>query len=111
MLLIQFRTNKLAKACSNEKEGIKKLGPECAKKLRARMSDLDAAHTLADMRNLPGRLHELSGDRKGQFSLDLKNPYRLLFRPLADPPPRTDDGSLDYSQIDSIIIEEIADTH
>lgn len=108
---IHFRTNKLQKVCSNAKEGIKKLGSECARKLRARMTDLAAALTLEDMRNLPGRLHELTGDRKGRLSLDLKHPYRLLFRPSADPPPSTDDGSLDYSLIDAITIEEIADTH
>lgn len=108
---IHFRTRKLEKVCTGHKEGIKKLGPECARKLRARMADLDAASTLSDMRNLPGRLHELTGNRHGQLSLDLKHPYRLLFRPAVEPTPRTEDGGLDYSQIDAVQIVDIEDTH
>lgn len=38
-----------------------------------------AAPTLEAMRNLPGRCHELRGNRGGQLSIDLDGPYRLLF--------------------------------
>ena len=110
---VLFRTNKLKKICSQEKEGIRTLGPESARKLRTRMADLEAAPTLEHLRNVPGtgRLHELTGDRKGQLSLDVKHPYRLLFVPTDIPPPTKPDGGLDWSNITSITIIDIEDTH
>jgi len=30
----------------------------------------------------PERCHELSGADKGTFSMDVKQPYRLLFKPI-----------------------------
>jgi proteic killer suppression protein len=48
------------------------------------------------MRSLPGRCHELHGDRAGELSLDLDHPYRLLFRPTADPGPGSG-GGLDWT--------------
>ena len=108
---IAFRTRKLQKICSEEKAGIRELGPESARKLRARMADLRAAPTLEHLRNLPGRLHQLTGDRKGQLSLDLKHPYRLLLVPADDPPPTKPDGGLDWSNITAITIIDIEDTH
>jgi proteic killer suppression protein len=54
--------------------------------------------TLADMRTMPGRRHELHGDRAGELSLDLDHPYRLLFRPMADP-DRGPGGGLDWAAV------------
>jgi proteic killer suppression protein len=61
----------------------KKHGAVRAKKIEQRLKHLAAVETLADMRSMPGRCHELHGDRAGQLSLDLDHPYRLLFRPAA----------------------------
>lgn len=108
---ILFGSNKLKRICTEEKEGIKVLGAECAKKLRTRLSDLAAAYSLEVMKGLPGRPHELKGDRVGQISLDLKHPYRLLLVPTEEPPPRKADGGLDWTQITSVTIVAIEDTH
>lgn len=75
------------------------------------MADLKAVPTLEHLRNLPGRLHELVGDRKGELSLDVKHPYRLLFKPADDPPPTKPDGGLDWSLITAVTIIAIEDTH
>lgn len=77
------------------------------------MTDLLAATCLEDLRNVPGtgRLHELTGDRKGQFAMDLLHPYRLIFEPTENPPPLKDDGGLDWLQITAVTIVEIADYH
>ena len=77
-----------------------------------RMRELRAAHTLADMSHLPpARCHELKGDRKGQFSVDLQHPYRLLFVPANNPIPTKADGGLDWAGVTEIEIIEIVDTH
>jgi proteic killer suppression protein len=57
----------------------------CPEKLRKaaqqRLSQLDYAATLEDLR-LPSsnRLHALKGDRKGQHSISINMEYRLCFR-------------------------------
>ena len=47
----------------------------------------------------PERRHELSGNRKGQFAVDLKHPQRLIFEPNHNPLPRRADGGLDLKKI------------
>jgi toxin HigB-1 len=112
-LEISFRDRRIQKLCSIEKESTKRLGQRCARKLRARMMDLSAAQSLEDLRNVPGtgRLHELRGDRKGQFAMDLVHPLRLVLIPTEDPPPKKNDGGLDWNQITAVTIIEIGDYH
>ena len=109
---IAYRTRKLEKTAESLKSLTKALGAVCAKKFAQRLSEFAAAECLEDLRNLPGaRIHELSGDRKGEFSADLKHPLRLIFTPADDPEPRKEDGGWDWSGITIIEIQEIADTH
>jgi plasmid maintenance system killer protein len=82
-----------------------------AKLIRRRLDDLRAADTLQVMRNLPGRCHELKGDRAGQLSLDLDGPYRLLFRPADEPPPTKPDGGMDWTQVTAVVVLGVVDTH
>ncbi len=59
----------------------------------------------------PPRCHELTGNRRGQLSLDLDHPYRLLFQPTHDPLPVRKEGGLDWNLVTAIKILEIEDTH
>lgn len=109
---IDFASNKLQKICNDHSVAVRKLGINCATKLRNRMDDLRAAPSLEVLRPpFPGRCHELKGDKEGVLSLDLEHPFRLLFEPLKNPPPTRSDGGLDWSQIDVVIITSIEDTH
>lgn len=86
-------------------------GPRPSTVLRRRLDQLKAAPSLIEMRNLPGRCHELIGDRAGQLSLDLVHPMRLIFEPAEDTRPMNSGGGLDWSQVKIVRILEIADTH
>jgi plasmid maintenance system killer protein len=111
-MLIYFRTSKLQKLCSKEREMLKQLGRVMANKLQQRLMELNAAESLADVSHLPPpRCHELTGNRSGQFSVDLEQPYRLLFIPADDPVPLKGDGGIDLAQVREIEIIEIEDTH
>lgn len=79
--------------------------------IRRRLDDLDAANSLEEMRNLPGRCHELKGDRACQLSIDLVHPQRLIFVPLENPFPTKPDGGMDWTQVKSILVMGIEDTH
>lgn len=72
--------------------------------------ELGAANNLS-MLPPAARCHPLEGDRKGQFAVDLKHPYRLVFEPLSDELPLKEDGSLDIGRITGIIILDIVDYH
>lgn len=97
---------------ANDSKLIKRMqGEQRAKLLRRRLDSLHAADCLEDLRNAPGRCHELRENRAGQLSIDLDGPYRLIFEPAEAPVPTKPDGGLDWKRITAIMIVEIANTH
>lgn len=108
---IFFDNEKLEQSCNSHSKLVRQHGKIMADRIRRRLDDLDAVSNLEEMRNLPGRCHELIGNRKGQLSLDLVHPQRLIFVPRDNPPPRKADGGLDWSQVKAILILGIDDTH
>ena len=89
----------------------KAYGPEMAKRIRRRLDDLAAADTLQTMRSLPGRCHELEGNRKGELAIDLVHPRRLIFAPDHVPLPSKPDGGLDWTKVTAIRVIEVVDYH
>ena len=107
---VTFDDADLAKLVQNARELQKKLGALRAKKIQQRLAQLVAAETLAIMRSGPGHCHELIGDRAGQLSLDLDQPYRLLFRPAGESAPGPG-GGLDWSAVRAVVVIGVEDTH
>ena len=108
---IVFRTSKLRKQCTDDREAQRTWGSEQARRLKQRLDDLDAAANLGVLRRLPGRAHELKGNRADQISLDLKHPYRLIVESANNPVPRKSDGGLDWDAVTAVRVLEITDTH
>lgn len=108
---IVFNNKRLAKRMTSRREMVKKYGAGTARKLRLRLDQLRAADHLGQMRNLPGRCHELTGDRKGEIAIDLDGPNRLSFEPAHDPPTTKDDGGLDWDRVTAISILGVEDYH
>lgn len=109
---ILFQTTKLQKLCTDAKDAQRRYGERCAKLLRRRLDDIRAVDSLAILRTIPGpRCHELAGDRKGQLSVDLEHPLRLIFIPAHEPRPCKPDGGLDWTMVTKVMIVEIVDTH
>lgn len=107
---IAFRREKLRKVCNDPRLLMKEYGQERAVKIRLRLDQLRAARTLVDMAALPAaRCHELQGERQGQLAVDLVHPWRLIFTPLEW--VEKESGGLDWSQVESVVIEEIVDYH
>lgn len=107
---VRFATSQLQKTMSGSSALSKRYGDIGARRIRTRLSQLEAADSLADLRSLPGRWHELTGDRAGHLAADLHQPFRMILRP-AEPVPHTDDGGLDWSRVTTVIITEIVDYH
>lgn len=91
---IQFDSSKFAKEVNDNRQLLRYQGERRAKLIRRRLDELRAADTLEVMRTLPAaRCHELRGDRKGQLSVDLDHPYRLIFTPVPPLPTKADGGA------------------
>ena len=85
-----------------------------AKKLSLRLASLKAAESLADFwppKSGPERCHELKGELQGTFSVDLNQPYRLLFKPASKPGGDVAEEQQRWKSITSIDILAIEDTH
>ncbi len=108
---ISFKTSRLQELCSEQKLMVKRLGTDTAKKLRQRLADLQACDSLHEASFIPGRVHELSGDRRGQIAMDLHGAVRLIFVPDHDPMPRKPDGGLDRKSVTAIMVTEVGDYH
>jgi len=85
------------------------------KKLLLRIAALKAADNLGVFwppKSGPERCHELSGADRGTFSMDVKQPYRLLFKPIEidRPPPRSDEGER-WKAITAVELLTVKDTH
>ncbi|WP_028134489.1 type II toxin-antitoxin system RelE/ParE family toxin [Bradyrhizobium japonicum] len=106
---------KLKKALDSEAACQKQYGRDMMKKIMMRLNQLQAAVSLADFwppNSGPERCHELKGDLAGTFSMDLKQPYRLLFEPIEDSVPKDrSDEQKRWASITKIEIVEIEDTH
>ena len=63
-----------------ERGDVRRLPASLVPRIRRILSDLDAAVQPGDM-NLPGyRLHPLTGDRRGQWSVRVSGNWRIVFR-------------------------------
>jgi plasmid maintenance system killer protein len=107
--------NKLRAALESEAKCKKRFGAEMTKKIFTRLGSLKAADSLMTFwppKSGPERCHELVGDMAGLFSMDVKQPYRLLFKPsdVALKSNYTNDQEY-WEAIVSIEISRIEDTH
>jgi len=108
---IAFKTKKLKKIFNSEK-GLRREYGKLARPIMRRMAVLEAAETLIKVpHDPPNRKHELSGQRKGGFAVDLDRRYRLVFEPNHSPIPRKEDGGIDLRRVTAIIIKGVEDYH
>ena len=77
----------------------KRYGAAMARKINTRIVELLVADSVDDLiQNHIGRCHLLTGDRAGQYAMDLEQPKRLIFIPIA-------------GEIQIVEVEEITDYH
>ena len=108
---ITFDNKKLEKLANDYRKCQKVMGQQRAKLYNIRLGDLAKAETLGDVRNLPGKYHELKGDRKGQWACDLDQPYRLILEAHEHPIPTDAAGKYIWFEIKGVEIIEITDYH
>lgn len=108
---VEYRNNKLKRQLSNASE-IKKAFGVNAKRVASRMDDIIASPNLKVLCQIPAaNCHSLSGDRNGEWALDISGNYRLIFKITHDPVPETEDSSINTILVTDICIREIVDYH
>ena len=109
---IYFRTRRLERTFSSDRNRAREYGPRMARVIRMRMAVLERARTLSDVPIVPPeRCHLLGGERRGQYAIDLVHPFRLIIRPNHNPVPTREDGGIDTDRVTSIAIMEVVDYH
>ena len=112
LIKISWSDRKLEKACASNAAGQRKFGADHWTLLKRRIASLEAAATLQEMDGVPGRLHGLHADRRGQVALHLWGSYRLVLVADHDPIPYLPDGvGVDRAMVTDIRITEIVDYH
>jgi len=104
MEIVGYRNNQTRKICSDNKKAKKILGGLVAEKLFAAINFIESASTLNDVACFPTyHLHQLSGDMKDLFAMDLgrKLGFRLIIKP--DPPLNEEDKKLDFNSKCSVV--------
>ncbi len=108
---IDYGNNKLRKQLSNASE-IKKAFGISAKKISLRLDEIQASPNLAGLMQIPAaNCHPLSGNRSGEWALDISGNHRMIFEISHDPVPLNDDGSVFTIMVTSIRIVETTDYH
>lgn len=82
---VKYKTNKLEKICTVYEEARKKYGDKMAEKIHQRIGEITSAESVEVMVQFRlGRCHALAGERKGEYAVDLVQPYRLIFEKVGD---------------------------
>ena len=108
-----FKTDKLAKIAQSVVTLTRHYG-ESGRWIAKCIAALRAAPTLGEFFK-PAlhrfRCHLLHNDKKGKYSLDERDPYRVLFEP-KPPVPKKDDGGIDVDKVEAVVVTDLhIDTH
>ncbi len=108
---ITYKNNKLKKTLTNDNELIKTYNV-LAKKIKERRVDLELVDNLGVISKMPAwRLHFYSGDRKGEWSIDIFKNWRIIFEIDQEPIPKLEDEGVNLSEVTAIKIVSIEDPH
>lgn len=108
---ISYKNNKLEKELNTD-TGLQKSYNTLAKKIKQRLTELKSADNLQIIANNKVlRLHPYKGNRKGEWSIDIQENWRIIFEIDQDPIPTLEDGGVCLTEVLSIKIISVEDPH
>ena len=111
---ILFKRKKDREIANNESRLRKEFrgNPRRSKLVRNRLDELADVNNLAEMSSLPqAGCHELKGSRADQLAVKLDKGFRMIFEVANEPIPRKADSGLDWSQVTTIRILNLAEDY
>lgn len=95
-MIIKFKTRQLETCFREYRKARKAFGEQLARKYIQRVNLIQQSQNLDELKKLPAlRCHELKGNRKGQYAINLTGFYRLIFKVQGD-------------QLEIALIEEVS---
>nr|WP_069871503.1 type II toxin-antitoxin system RelE/ParE family toxin [Fusibacter sp. 3D3] len=80
MLDVKYKSNKLERVCTNYSFAKKEYGDRMAILIHQRLDQIRSASSVEMLVQFSiGRCHPLQGNRKGEYAMDLVQPYRMIF--------------------------------
>ena len=109
---VSFATDRMHRLLHSLPELTRTYGRRRALSILNRVRALHRFPTLSQVPPTPPfRRHQLTGNRAGQYAVDVDTQYRLVFAPHHDPVPLLPDGGIDTALVTSIIIIAVLDYH
>lgn len=79
-MIVKFRTRKLEKCFLLSDQSVREFGAQVGRKYIQRINLIKTTKSLDDLKKFPViRCHPLTGDRTGQYAVNLTGFYRLIF--------------------------------
>lgn len=107
---VLFANQRLRDTCASDKAMVRAYGAARTRKIQMRLQHLRVVETLAELRQLPGRPHELTGDLRGSIAVSLDGPYRLVMRPV-DGEDNVIEPPIDWGSVKAVVIDGVYDYH
>lgn len=111
-MIIKYDNAQIKKMCNNYVLVKRKYGELVADKLIMALEYINASDTLLDIKNNPiFKLHDLKGNRKGQYAIDLgrKLGFRLILIPLNEKEEQWDNRNINeiYKSTTIVMLLEV----
>lgn len=104
-------SNKIKRKLNSSFE-IKKAFGTMAKKVQSRLDDISASPNLKVLMQIPAaNCHALSGNKHGDWALDISANHRMIFEINHDPVPKNENGEIETIKVTNIRITETTDYH
>ncbi len=79
-MLVKFKSNKLKKQYEDSDNAISSYGEDVGKKYILRINTIKSSTGIDDLKRIRVlRCHQLKGERKGEWAINLTGFYRLIF--------------------------------
>lgn len=107
---VEYKTKKLYKTVRDLKAIQKNYGTR-AKKVNQRKEEIESSANLEVLKIVCPNCHPLTGDRDGQFSIEISGNHRIIFEINHDEIPRTGDNQIDFSKVTDVKILDIGEDY
>jgi hypothetical protein len=105
---ISYYSRKMQRVCSDARAMSDTWGTAVARKLMLRLTEMEAAVSLDDLRRLPQTRCQLLELARGRLAVFLTDPRRLIFDVDHDPLPTRAGESLDWALVTRVRVLEVA---
>jgi len=108
---VNYKNNRLRKKLSSASQIKRNYGVN-AKRVSQRLAEIEASDNLSILTSIPAaNCHPLTGNRRGQWAVDISANYRLIFEIVNDPIPLINKNEINLKLVSKIRLVEIEDYH